>query len=140
MKAKVRKDTVFKQTPQRLAIMEYLTVNKGHPSADEIYKAMAGRFPTMSFSTVYNTLQALKKKGMVIELSIDPGRKRFDATPSHHHHLMCIRCRKIVDIERQFHIRLGQENAHGFEVVGNHIEFYGICTECRGQGKATSRQ
>ena len=140
MKTTGKKDTGFKQTPQRLAIMEYLRENKGHPSAEEIYRAVAGRFPTMSFSTVYNTLQVLKRKGMVIELSIDPGRKRFDATPSYHHHLICISCRKIVDIERQFPIRLGQDDADGFEVVGNHIEFYGICAECRAQGKATNRQ
>ena len=73
----------IKLTPQRLAILNYLEGNKSHPSADEIYKAVLKKFPTMSFATVYNTLDALREKGYVIELTIDPAKKRFDESIAH---------------------------------------------------------
>lgn len=52
----------FKLTPQRLAILSYLKGNEKHPSADEVYRAVVRRFPTMSFATVYNTLKMLKQR------------------------------------------------------------------------------
>ena len=121
----------FKLTPQRIAILDYLDGNKEHPSADEIYKAVAERFPTMSFATVYNTLDALKRRGMLLEITIDHGRKRFDPDSEPHHHLMCIRCKKVVDVHNKFELTIPHSERYGFEIIGNHIEFYGLCHKCR---------
>jgi len=92
------KDIGFKLTPQRLAILEFLDGNKSHPSAEEIYRAVSAKFPTMSFATVYNTLETMRKREKILELTIDPDKKRFDPNPTPHHHLICIRCKRIVDI------------------------------------------
>jgi Fur family peroxide stress response transcriptional regulator len=124
----------LKLTPQRLAILGYLEGNKLHPSADEIYAAISKKFPTMSFATVYNTLDALRQKGEIRELTIDPGKKRFDPDTSPHHHLICVRCRRVSDVFTEYALPLSDGERAGFEIVGNHIEFYGVCPKCREEG------
>lgn len=125
------KNIGLKLTPQRLAIFDYLDGNKEHPSADEIYTAVSKRFPTMSFATVYNTLEALRVKGEVLELTLDPEKKRFDPNTEPHHHLICIKCRRVVDIQIDYKLDLPDSDRKGFDITGNHIEFYGVCSGCR---------
>ncbi|GAB4484148.1 MAG: hypothetical protein OHK006_07620 [Thermodesulfovibrionales bacterium] len=121
----------LKLTPQRIAILEYLEGNTDHPSAEDIYQAVSKRFPTMSFATVYNTLAALSRKGGVLELSIDPSRRRYDPNVVPHNHLICTSCRRIDDIHVDFSLRVPEELKHSYEITGNHVEFYGICPACR---------
>ena len=121
----------LKLTPQRLAILQYLEGNKDHPSADAIYKAVSKKYPTMSLATVYNTLETLKQRGLIRELTMDPLKMRFDPQPTPHHHLICMDCRKIIDIHTQFRIPFPEGESEGFEIVGNHIEFYGRCSKCK---------
>ena len=113
-----------------MAIMKHLDGNVTHPSASDIYGALHDQFPTMSLATVYNTMDALKEQGMVTELSIDPVKKRFDPNTEPHHHLICTKCKKIVDIFIQFPLQLSEEEKYGFEIIGNHVDFYGICKDC----------
>lgn len=124
------KNISLKLTPQRLAILEYLEGNKNHPSASDIFNAVSKKFPTMSFATVYNTLKTLKGLDNIHELTIDPGKKRFDPNMVHHHHLICINCSKIIDIETDFDVVLSTTQKQGFEITGNHIDFYGVCPSC----------
>lgn len=126
----IAQSKTMKMTPQRMAIMGYLDGNVTHPGASDIYGALHEQFPTMSLATVYNTLETMKEKGMVTELSIDPVRKRFDPNTEPHHHLICIKCRTIVDIFVSFPISLTEEETQGFEVIGNHVDFYGVCGNC----------
>lgn len=121
----------IKLTPQRLAILECLEGNTRHPSAEDIYRSVKRRFPTMSFSTVYNTLEALRERGKVLKLSVDPERKRYDPDTSEHHHLVCVRCGRIVDVRADYRLQVPAREREGFEVTGNHIEFHGICAECK---------
>lgn len=121
----------FKRTPQRLAILEHLDGNKSHPSADEIFRVVAKKNPSMSFATVYNTLNTLVETGAVRELTIDPDRKRYDPDTSAHHHLICLDCKKIVDIPGDVAVEVPRGVTKDFVVTGNHIEFYGICAPCR---------
>jgi Fur family peroxide stress response transcriptional regulator len=125
------RDSGLKLTPQRLAILEYLDGNKEHPSAEDVYKTVSKKFPTMSLATVYNTLMILKQRGLVRELTMDPVKMRFDPQPTPHHHLICMDCRKIIDIHTRFRINLPEMEQGGFEIVGNHIEFYGRCSKCK---------
>ena len=121
----------IKLTPQRIAIFNYLKDNKSHPSAEDIYKAVKKEFPTMSFATVYNTLEALKNKGNVQELKIDSNKKRYDPDCSRHHHLICTKCKNIVDIFKDFKLHISEELTEGFDMLGNSIEFFGICRDCK---------
>ncbi|BCB97005.1 hypothetical protein JZK55_19270 [Dissulfurispira thermophila] len=124
----------LKLTPQRLAILNYLDGNKEHPSAEDIYKAVSKKFPMMSFATVYNTLETLRQRGSLIELTIDPDKKRFDPNTKPHHHLICVKCKKIVDIYGDYKLPISNSDKEGFEIIGNHIEFYGICLKCKKGG------
>ena len=125
------KDIGLKLTPQRLAVLSYLEGNTDHPSADDIYKAVSVQHPTMSFATVYNTLDTLREKGYVMELSIDPDKKRFDPNTQLHHHLICTSCKRVRDVQVEFSLDLPEEMKGNFRITGNHIEFYGICPVCR---------
>jgi Fur family peroxide stress response transcriptional regulator len=125
------RDIGLKLTPQRLAILDYLDGNKEHPSAENIYRAVSKKFPTMSFATVYNTLETLRKKGTVLELLIDAAKKRFDPNTAPHHHLICVKCKRIVDIMGDYELSIPDAERMSFEVIGNHIEFHGICQACR---------
>ena len=117
-------------TPQRSAILDYLKGNTAHPSAEDVYNAVSKNFPSISFATVYNTLEMLRRNGKVLELTIDPQKKRFDPNTEPHHHLICINCKKIVDIHAKYELEVTDTMKSGFELTGNHIEFYGICPEC----------
>ena len=128
---KTLKDSGFKQTPQRLAIVDFLKDNKNHPSVEDIYKSVSRQFPTISLATVYNNLQTLKQLGMVRELTINPDKKHYDPNISHHNHLICMECKQIIDININFELNIPEESKCGFEITGNHIEFYGICSDCR---------
>jgi len=121
----------LKLTPQRLAILSYLEGNKSHPSAEDIYNAVSKEFTTMSFATVYNTLEVLREKGILRELKIEPGKKRYDPDTTPHHHLICVKCKKVIDIYKKFKLTLPEEISKEFEILGNHIEFYGICPGCK---------
>ncbi len=125
----------FKRTPQRLAILDYLDGNTSHPSAEDIYRALSKKHDSLSFATVYNTLNVLTRSGAVRELALDPERKRYDPDVTHHQHLFCVSCKKIVDISREMAIDLPKGAARGFTVIGSHVEFYGYCAACRKKRK-----
>lgn len=125
----------FKLTPQRIAILDYLEGNRSHPSAEDVYRAVLRRFPTMSFATVYNTLETLKDRGRVVELTGDPGKKRFDPNTRPHHHLICTGCRRIEDLHVEFRLDVPKRDLAGYAVTGNHIEFYGTCPLCAGKNR-----
>ena len=127
----------FKRTPQRLAILDYLNGNTAHPSAEDIYRAVSKKYQSMSFATVYNTLNALAQAGILRELTLDPKRKRYDPDTSRHHHLICVLCGKIVDVPEGIVVDLPQELARDFTLLGKHIEFYGHCSRCKRKRKAS---
>ncbi|MBF0464147.1 MAG: transcriptional repressor [Nitrospirae bacterium] len=121
----------LKLTPQRMAILDYLKENRQHPSAEEIFKYVSRKFPTMSFATVYNTLETLERQGSLMVLIIDPNRKRYDTVTAPHHHLFCTSCKKIADLERDYELEIPEDERLGFKIFGNRIEFYGLCPQCK---------
>jgi Fur family peroxide stress response transcriptional regulator len=121
----------IKLTPQRLAILGCLEGNKDHPSAEDIYREVRKSFPTMSFATVYNTLEVLREKGGVQALTIDPERMRYDPDMHAHHHLICLRCKKVVDVHSEVKVDIPADMSQGFDITGSHMEFYGFCPECK---------
>ncbi len=126
----------FKRTPQRLAILDYLDGNTSHPSAEDIFRAVSKNHDSLSFATVYNTLNTLSQAGAVRELTIDPDRKRYDPDTTMHHHLICVNCRKIVDIPGEVDIAVPEGVAPDFTILGSHVEFYGQCPSCRKKKRA----
>jgi Fur family peroxide stress response transcriptional regulator len=123
----------FKLTPQRMAILKYLEGNTSHPTAEDIFRNLKKKYPTVSFATVYNTVQALTEMGELLEITIDPERKHFDPNPMPHHHIMCTGCGKISDIFVDYSaaLNLPADILNEYELSGNHVDFYGVCSSCR---------
>ncbi|HCY83823.1 MAG TPA: transcriptional repressor [Desulfobacteraceae bacterium] len=122
-----------KLTPQRLAIVGVLAESRGHPSAEAIYEQLKGTFPTMSLATVYRNIQLIKSLGEVLELGFPDGGNRYDGKkPYPHPHLVCIRCKKIMDPDleslKDMTTELSKET--GFTVVSHRLDFFGLCPEC----------
>ncbi|HEY6022275.1 MAG TPA: transcriptional repressor [Candidatus Paceibacterota bacterium] len=134
------RDIGFKLTPQRLIILDYLQGNKSHPSAEDIYRAVHDKFPTMSLATVYSTLAALKEKGYIIELSLDPDKKRYDPETVPHNHLICIACKRIVDVAGECRLDLPEDERQDFVVMESHVEFYGLCPGCKQKKKKPTEE
>src|SRR6185369_17886737 len=88
----------LKLTPQRMAIVKELASDETHPTAQEIFDRLRPGLPTMSFATVYNTLDALSTAGLCAALSLSPGSGRFDPNMTAHHHIVCDACGAIRDL------------------------------------------
>lgn len=122
----------FKMTPQRIAILEFLEGNIDHPSAEDIFQAIRKTQPTVSFATVYNTVETLRDKGFIMEITIDPERKHYDPNANRHHHIICTECAKIGDVFEDYSetLNLPEDQLGEFTLTGNHINFYGLCIDC----------
>ncbi|MFC7442451.1 peroxide-responsive transcriptional repressor PerR [Laceyella putida] len=122
-----------RMTPQRHAILNYLYSSMGHPTADEIYKALEGDFPNMSVATVYNNLRVFKEAGLVRELTYGDASSRFDANMMDHYHVICRDCGKITDFDHPplFLVEQKAAQSTGYQVESHRMEFYGICPDCQ---------
>jgi len=127
----------FRRTPQRLAIMKFLDNHPSHPSAEDVYDAVKKQFATLFLATVYNTLEALRERGEIVEVGFDPAKKRFDTVTVSHHHLICLGCKKILDIPEKFNPVLTGDEKKGFRVIRSRVEFYGLCPQCQSQSPQT---
>src|SRR5688572_27525603 len=88
----------LKLTPQRMAIVREIALDPTHPTAQELFERLRVAMPTMSFATVYNTLDALSSAGLCVSLSLSPGAARFDANMRPHNHAVCDRCGLVRDV------------------------------------------
>jgi Fur family transcriptional regulator, peroxide stress response regulator len=121
-----------RMTPQRHAILTYMLDTMMHPTADDIYRALEGRFPSMSVATVYNNLRVFIEAGLVRELTYGDASSRYDADMSEHYHAICDICGKIVDFEYPaLHEaeKVAQEQT-GLKVRGHRMEVHGLCQDC----------
>jgi Fur family transcriptional regulator, peroxide stress response regulator len=127
------KESGVRITPQRHAVLDYLLNSMIHPTADDIYKALEGKFPNMSVATVYNNLRVLRENGLVRELTYGDSSSRFECNLSDHYHIICESCGKIVD----FHypsldeVESLAQKVTGFTVSHHRMEVYGVCKECQ---------
>jgi len=119
----------IKPTYQRLKILKYIEANKTHPTVDMIYENIVKEIPTISKTTVYNTLDTFLQKGLVTSVIITGTEVRFDRTTVPHHHFLCEKCGKIVDlnIECQY-FKKGYVSGHKIKEL--HGYFKGICKNC----------
>jgi len=127
----------LKLTPQRFAVLEYLTNTPKHPTADEIGSALNRHFPRASRATVYNTLNALRDAGLIHEVFVDGYVARYDSNIDEHHHFVCIECDKLEDVPMSFvrnmpQVKLGA----GYKTEFYEIIIRGLCPDCVNKAKA----
>jgi Fur family peroxide stress response transcriptional regulator len=123
-------------TPQRMAVLKTLVTNEEHFSVEQIYERVRVDFPMTSLATIYKTVAVLKEMGEVLELGFSDGSNRYDGSkPYPHPHLICIKCKNIVDIDISTLDALSQKITHktGYRIVNHRLDFFGICPQCQGK-------
>ncbi len=115
---------------QRLSVFKYIMEQKDHPSVDNIYKNLVEQIPTLSKTTVYNTLNLLTKKGIITALTIDEIEVKYDYIEVPHAHFLCSNCGSMYDIELNTNI-YNTKLIDDHKVVDTQINFKGICNKCK---------
>jgi Fe2+ or Zn2+ uptake regulation protein len=135
---KILKDSTLKVTAPRLEIMRYLDRNRTHPTADKIYTDLKRKNPSLSRTTVYNTLEVLNKHGIIQILTISGSEMRYDFRHDMHHHFLCRGCGTLLDIDvkcqfldKMLHGEHKVEEVHGY--------FKGLCKKCLKKGKGRKK-
>ena len=121
-------------TPQRMLVIEALHNADRHISAEEIYDQLHSRYPYSNISTVYRTLELLKKLNLVTETDFGEGRVRYHvAEKGHHHHLVCHSCGKVMDMDESAVHALQHTllREYGFDADLRHLAIPGKCKACR---------
>ena len=126
----------IKPSVQRIAIMDYLLEHRTHPSIDEIYMALCDEIPTLSKTTVYNTLKLFVEHGAAQMLTIDERNVNYDADIQLHAHFLCKKCNRIYDFPaNREEEKVHSMNLNGFDVEEIHQYYKGICPSCASQMK-----
>lgn len=117
---------------QRMAIMEYLMSHATHPTVDVIYNQLLPKMPTLSRTTIYNTLELFREKGAIRVLNLDNKTTHYDGDTSVHAHLLCRRCGNIYDIEIPSLLYAELNNLPDHLVEQTEISYRGVCSDCLG--------
>lgn len=123
----------YKITPQRRAIFETLIQDDSHPTAEEVYQRVSSVMPDISRTTVYNTLHELVAVGALMEVAdLSEGGTRYDTSTNQHHHLFCLGCHTLVDVDHDFQrLALPTDETEGYRIVRRQVTFYGYCPNCQ---------
>jgi len=114
---------------QRIAIMRYIRKNRTHPTADEIFEALKDEIPTLSKTTVYNTLKLFVDNGAALYLGIDEKNARFDGFIEPHAHFRCKKCGQILDLPMDIDSFL--PNNFSGTIEESYFYLKGICEDCK---------
>lgn len=113
----------------RLKILEFVSQVNVHPSAEEIYQSLIGQIPTLSRTTIYNTLKTLLENGIVSAFSVNEKEVRYEFNLKPHAHFKCYKCNRLFDLEVEFKCYQNQM-IEGHRIEKQQISFYGICRDC----------
>jgi Fe2+ or Zn2+ uptake regulation protein len=123
----------LRMTHQREIILNELKRCESHPTADELYVRIKKKLPRISLATVYRNLEILSGAGMIGKIEITGRQKRFDPEVRPHHHVYCIHCHRVdnidlalVDLEA-----IIPKQSGGYDIDGCRLEFFGVCPACR---------
>ncbi|MGB3477701.1 MAG: Fur family transcriptional regulator [bacterium] len=135
----ILKEKDLKPTYQRLKVLEYLDKHmNGHPTVEMIYEALAKNIPTMSMTTVYNTLNAFLEKRLVSAVTITGTEIRYDFNTSPHHHFLCKKCGRIIDIDIKCPV-VDKKKIYGHRIEEFHRYIKGVCKDCLKNEKNKSK-
>ena len=113
----------------RLKVLEFLNDNRIHPTVDQIYIELHKELPTLSKTTVYNSLNALVDAGLVKVITIEDNETRYDIVTDNHGHFKCESCGKIYDFEINLS-NFTSKDLNDFKINNKDVYFKGICPDC----------
>ncbi len=127
----------YKLTPQRRAILDIIVASEGnHLTAEEIYDLVKVDCPEIGLATVYRTIMLLEEMGVVSRLDLGDNISRYELVHEEenhqHHHLICTKCSKVIEVEGDLLESLEQniEEKYKFLIQNHSVKFFGICNEC----------
>ncbi|HZP26561.1 MAG TPA: Fur family transcriptional regulator [Dehalococcoidia bacterium] len=128
------RETGYRLTPQRMMVVSILHDSPGHITAEDIHARMVEHYPYVDISTVYRTLQLLKKLHIVSETDLGGGSVRFELTQQDpHHHMVCRSCGRTFALDNGLiePLRSGILDQYGFQADMEHFAIFGVCKDCR---------
>jgi Fur family transcriptional regulator, peroxide stress response regulator len=119
-------------TPQRLAIIRVLLASAEHPRADVIFAEVRKEHPHISLATVHRTLETLCEIGEARKVTMLHDSARYDGNLTPHHHVVCVKCRRIRDIEipELDRLLMGRSELGEFKLLGSALEIHALCEGC----------
>jgi Fur family peroxide stress response transcriptional regulator len=132
-KAKLKEKGVL-LTIQRSAVLEFLHNNTEHPTAEEIYQSLRGMYSALSRATIYNTLDLLKKHGLIQEITIERNKAHYDYKTEPHHHFLCSHCARIYDVAMEKVPCEREEWVDGHKMEAARLYITGTCSACLSEG------
>ncbi|MCC7358552.1 MAG: transcriptional repressor [Anaerolineales bacterium] len=124
----------LRPTPQRLSVYRYLKATASHPTAQQVYEALAPEHPALSLATVYNTLETLVGLGLINALgAAGDDAVHYDGDTRPHINLACMQCHRVIDLQSESVSALQAEvSAHsGYLLLGARVLYYGVCPACQ---------
>ncbi|MCC8160871.1 MAG: transcriptional repressor [Oscillospiraceae bacterium] len=123
----------MKYSKQRDALLTLIRSTRSHPSADWLYENLRKDFPNISLGTVYRNLSVLVENGDIIRIRTASNKEHFDGFVYRHHHFVCRRCDKILDVDIDGMDAAEEQAAQklGAQVEDYSLVFYGICSDCQ---------
>ena len=132
----------YKMTPQRKEILQIFVDHSDyhHMSAEDVYGILREKKSEIGLATVYRSLELLSELGILIKMEFGDGCARYElntADPKihHHHHLICLKCKKVIEFEEDLLDELEADVAEksGFQILNHEVKFFGYCSECHGK-------
>ena len=124
----------YRLTPQRLMILEAVLSSEDHVTAEELYEHVKSRYPHISFSTVYRTMEVLRDAGFVTQTDLGGGRVQYHPVDkAKHHHLICQSCGHVEEVSDEIFagLRKDLQQKYGFDALLTHFAIFGRCRVCR---------
>lgn len=120
-------------TVQRRVVLQAVLERDDHPTADEVLESVRGQVAGISRTTVYRVLDTLAEWGLIRRLHHAGAAARFDGEIHRHHHLVCNKCYKVIDVHdaKLDRLRVSHIKVEGFEVEDFSVHLVGTCEACR---------
>jgi len=123
----------IKPSIQRIMVLRFLRMNPLHPTAEEVYQGLVNEIPTLSRTTIYNTLNFFAEKGLVKVLNLGHNETRYDLNTDEHVHFKCIKCGRIYDLYLSCNLPQKGDVVDGHIIVEREVLLRGICRICKGK-------
>ena len=133
----------LKATKQREEILDVFLNSSGHKKLGQIYAQVAKVNPKIGYTTVYRTLKLFTRLGLAAQRKFADGETQYEPTEgkSHHDHLICLECGKIIEFKDEAleTLQNGIAQRYRFEILHHRMELYGRCADCKSK-KATLKK
>jgi Fur family transcriptional regulator, peroxide stress response regulator len=123
----------LRMTPQRTVLLSVLGRMRHHPTADELYRRVQKILPSLSPATVYRNVQILVRAGVISTLERAGDAVRYDSNPDEHHHFICNRCGRVVDVylsSVDYRVDAMNSSLDGAQIESCAVQLRGVCPQC----------